>query len=459
MVKGNPLLRGSINDVDQYSDMYQAISDEGPEYEHTPYGASKTADLNVQFSIDPSYGLTKERLGWYSNGVLFDNTFFTEENGKIRVKTGTSSGDIARLRSAFPGQYVSHSVCEPGLGARIPEKHLEFTDEGYVSLTHGEISFETAQWDDNQNSAITAHGISYESDAAYHQVRAGGEDVAKVKQKNWNIDPMDGSGPSGLKLRPEKGYVYQFIYTWYGEGGYILALQDPELQEIVPVHRYSALTSDNPSLDSPNLPVIVTVENKGVGDSLSALVGGMQFSVHGGKAKNSLTRNTIESRVGLDITTDAVTTDNAVDPFSEPGVPALAVRRKKSDIRARKGLRFNLESIFANVTSDIYVYIFDEYKEEAALTGQNFTEPVSRGTNAGESLLETDTVATDYTPQEAVVRGVLYISSSKNQAQNIAGTATSLVPLEATVVATAVLSPGANNTIADPILFKVSERY
>lgn len=447
-------------DADLYNDLRLAMRDEGPPYPETPYGATKTAELDVQFSIDPSYGLSKERYGWYSNDVLFDSTFFSEDNGKISIETSATAGDTARITSAFPGQYIAHTVAEPGVGARIPSQHIERGGDDLVSLTHGEISFDIAQFSDTQSSAITSHGISFESDGVYHQVRSNDQNVEFTRQENWNLDPMDGTGPSGRTLKPENGYVYLFIYTWYGEGSCILALQDPQTNDIIPVNRYPAIEG-NPPMDSPNMPVLVLVENGNTASPLSVKLGGMQFVTHGGSVRESVSRNTEEARrtTGGYINVSATTTNGAIDPFAEPGVPLVSLRRDKNNIRSRKGLKFTVESLFLNADSNCYLFIFDEYNEESALTGHNFTTPVSRGAT-NESRLESDTSATAYTPSnDSILRGMAYVSTTNKQTQQITGITTSDVPLEATAVVTAAKDVGANNTDAQPLLVTATEQF
>lgn len=432
----------------------------------TPFGAEKTAEVDIQVSIDPSFGLNKQRFGWYSNGNFLDDANITEEKGKLLLSTSATSDDSVRLRSAYPGQYIAHTVSEPGLGATIPEKHLEFADDGTVSLTHGEISLEIAQWSDTNQRALNAHGISFESDATYAQVRAGDQNVAFVPQENWNIDTLDGSGdagnPSGKQLRPQDGYTYLFIYSWYGEGAYILAVADPASGKVLPMHWYVP-DQNSDSVHSPNMPVQATVENQGTADPLECRVGGMSYITHGSrKAGIGVgTRSVEEARstaTGF-IDTPAVFNNEAVDPLAEPGVPLIAVRRDTDQIRFEKALRMEIVDIFANVDSNIYVFVFDEYGDANANINGTFNRPTSTGMSGDETGLETNTDLTTYSPSRAEVRGVTFISSSKNSAVTVTGDSSSRVPLQATSVVTAALAPGANSTAAQPFVATIVEGF
>ena len=431
----------------------------------TPFDALKTAELDVQFAIDPSFGLNKQRFGWYSNRNFLDATNITEDGGKLVLTTTATGTDSVRLRSAYPGQYIAHTVSEPGVGARIPSEHLEYDSEGNVSLTHGEISIDIAQWSDTDQRALNSHGVSYEGDATYHQVRSGDQNVEFVKQENWNIDTLDGSdiegrNPSGVHLRPEDGFVHLFYYTWYGEGAYILAFGDPNTQRVLPAHRYVP-SEGNPPVEAPNMPVQVTVENQGTADPLECRVGGMQYVTHGARKKGVGvgTRSLEETRLPPSgyISTEVVTSNEAVKPFQEPGVPLMAIRRRLGDLRFEKGLRLEVTELFANVKSDIFVFIFDEYDGENANIDGTFTQPSGAGTD--DTGLETNTNLTTYTPSNAEIRGVTFISSSKNSTTTITGDSSSRVPLQSTSVITAALAPGSNNTTTAPFIANIVEGF
>lgn len=48
--------------------------------------------------------------------------------------------------------------------------------------------------------------------------RSGGADVERVPQTSWNIDPMNGSGPSGISLDPTKTQIFGIDLQWLGVG-------------------------------------------------------------------------------------------------------------------------------------------------------------------------------------------------------------------------------------------------
>lgn len=429
----------------------------------TPYGATKTAELDIQFAIDPSYGLTRSRYGWYSNDVLFDSTFFIDRDGSIGIETGANGTDSARLRSAYPGRYVSHTLAEPGMGLQIPEQYLEYDTSGKgttVSLTHGEISAEVVEWDDATDSGVNAHGLSFESDATYIQVRKGDQDTAFVPQKDWNIDPLDGTGPSGIVLRPEKGYVWNFPFTWYGQGALTVSIQDPRTGQMRPVHR--EIFEGDTTLGNPNLPVQVTIENKGTAQPLGANIGGMQFATHGAGNLDRAERGRetqITRRTGASYIDQSVTiTNNEINPYATPGRPLIAARRDLTQLDSRVALGMEVANFYINSGGNLYIFIWDEYSPDTALTNENFRQ--SSAQLDTESRMQIDTQATAYTPSaNAVVRGILFVSGDKNTAEVVTGEASSRLPLEAATIITAALPTGSNSTYAQPALLTMRESF
>lgn len=55
---------------------------------------------------------------------------------------------------------------------------------------------------------------------------AGGSvDEERKAQSEWNIDPLDGSGPSGVTLDPSKANICLISYAWLGVGSVQMAIQ------------------------------------------------------------------------------------------------------------------------------------------------------------------------------------------------------------------------------------------
>lgn len=55
-------------------------------------------------------------------------------------------------------------------------------------------------------------------------------------QSSFNVDPLDGTGPSGITLVPTNGNVFQIDFTWLGFGAIRFHVQNPTTGCFVPFH-------------------------------------------------------------------------------------------------------------------------------------------------------------------------------------------------------------------------------
>lgn len=85
-----------------------------------------------------------------------------------------------------------------------------------------------------------------------------------VSQSSWNIDPLDGTGDSGINLDESKFNIYYINFGWLGG-------DDPELGVVIgrnriPIHRFaSANVIATVNNSTPNSPLRYSIENDGTG--------------------------------------------------------------------------------------------------------------------------------------------------------------------------------------------------
>lgn len=85
-----------------------------------------------------------------------------------------------------------------------------------------------------------------------------------VNQASWNIDPMDGSGPSGLTLDPTKTQIFVVDFQWLGVGSIRFGVSIGGT--IYYVHKVdNANVQTAVYMSTPNLPVRWEISNSGVG--------------------------------------------------------------------------------------------------------------------------------------------------------------------------------------------------
>ena len=91
--------------------------------------------------------------------------------------------------------------------------------------------------------------------------------TVSVPQSAWNIDPLDGNGPSGLTIDFTKGQIFAVDYEWLGLGrvrfGFFL---QGKLYYAHQVTNFNTLSA--PYMTSPNQPVRYEIRQNGPGTGL-----------------------------------------------------------------------------------------------------------------------------------------------------------------------------------------------
>ena len=87
-----------------------------------------------------------------------------------------------------------------------------------------------------------------------------------IPQSSWNVDPLDGTGPSGMILDPQKGNVYQIGFQYLGFGNAFFGIENEDTGRIETVHNIKhANNRTTPVLSNPNVHGLVTSTNFFIG--------------------------------------------------------------------------------------------------------------------------------------------------------------------------------------------------
>jgi hypothetical protein len=115
----------------------------------------------------------------------------------------------------------------------------------------------------SQLIAITFVGRVGDSLRMVRRSSASGSPVdVAVDQAAWNIDPMDGAGPSGIDLDPSKAQILLIDLQWLGVGRVRTAFDIGGV--IVPVHAFNhANIIDSVYMSEARLPIRYEVVNDG----------------------------------------------------------------------------------------------------------------------------------------------------------------------------------------------------
>ena len=249
-------------------------------------------------------------------------------NTEFQLTTTISGSDIAILQSSERGRYESGLAGEIGIGARLP-----------ASPTGAQV----VRWGafDDQNGLFFGQSVV---NGIFVAIRRASVDTI-IPQTSWNVDKLDGTGPSGAMLSLSKGNIFQIVFTWYGYGviEFRVVIPDPATlaQEVITVHRFSP--NGQTSLADPNLPLRAEIFNNGTESELNLFVGGRQYSVLG--KYNPVFRVTSERRT--------VTATGSLTPI-------LSFQRKTSfppGSGRANSVSVKLESIDLITTDDIYYQV------------------------------------------------------------------------------------------------------
>lgn len=162
------------------------------------------ASGNYYTTIDTWYGCTN-RIGMYDaqNGVFFEfdgQTLYAvrrsstyQLSGKISVTNGSNT--VTQTNAAFPTNFARQ------------------LDPGDFIVIRGQ-SYRVESIANNQTMTISP---SYRGATAQYALAAKTVDT-KIPQSEWNLDTMDGLGPSGYDLDLTKMQMFYIDYSWYGAG-------------------------------------------------------------------------------------------------------------------------------------------------------------------------------------------------------------------------------------------------
>ncbi len=297
----------------------------------------------------------------------------SSNNTEYVLSTTASGADSAILSSAEKGRYQSGYAGEAGIGVRLP------------ALPTGTQVVRWGLFDEVNGVFFGVDGTS-----SFVGIRRAGVDTV-IPQASWNVDPLDGTGPSGATLDLSKGNIFQIDFTWYGYGviEFRVVIPDPTTlaQEVITVNRYSP--SGETSLADPNLPLRAEVNNGGTASALQVFVGGRQYSILGNY--NPTFRITSERRT---ITTTTTLT------------PVISFQRK-TEFPAGSGrsnsVSVTLEGIDLVTTDDIYYQVL----LGGTLNGSfvNFPTATTNIPNSETGLL-VNTTSTTLTGGQVLLQGL-----------------------------------------------------
>jgi hypothetical protein len=220
-----------------------------------------------------------------------------------------------------------------------------------------------------------------------------------IEQTSWNIDPLDGTSPSGITLDTTKTLIYFIDYEWLGVG----TIRYGFFIDGVPYYCHAIHNSNINTvvyMSIPNLPLRYEIVNSGAGTASSLVHICSTVITEGGREDTGFP-------FGLNRGTSTLTTNNNADIY-----PLIGIRLKSTNLSAF----IKLLSFTINCTSTAtyaYYLILNPTITGTALTWTGLTNSsveYAFGTNAttlsSGTILLTD-INTDTATIQSSLKGVL----------------------------------------------------
>jgi len=215
---------------------------------------SPVAQISFPYNINPDIVSVTETAG----GTVVQATNMAVLNTSATTASSATVTSIAQIPFR-PGQgHIGRLSC---LFDGVP------TSTGYMGIGLGD--------------ADNGFGFLLDSAAFNIAYRTNGVPQPNIPQTTWNVDKMDGAGPSGMTLDVTKGNAYQISYG-DGFGCVNFSIESQETGDYVLVHiLHLANLNTTPSTYNSTFPLRAEVSNGGGTADLTLSVASMSGFIEG----------------------------------------------------------------------------------------------------------------------------------------------------------------------------------
>ena len=165
------------------------------------FGRMRVATPHTLF--DSSFRFADNIKKWAQKKTGTSNSAFNASQGLVDLSVGTASGDeiIRETNRAFPYQPGKSLISMNTFTFNAPKANLR-QRVGYFGKNNGIY----VEQDGLQTYIVKRTFVS------------GAVDNVRIAQGDWNIDALDGTGPSGLNLDISKSQIFWTDFEWLGVG-------------------------------------------------------------------------------------------------------------------------------------------------------------------------------------------------------------------------------------------------
>jgi len=251
----------------------------------------------------------------------------------------TNSGDT----TITANEIAAHDFSDLGRGWR-------------ASVSSDTVIFES--YDASSRTGTYSLGGATTAVGSFAQTLAGSAATDNwTAQASWNIDPMDGTGPSGMTLDQTKGNIYQIKYQWLGYGQITFALEAPESGAFQAVHAIKyANSSTSVTFKNPTLPLSAFVSNTSNTSDIVGYTPSFAAFVEGALGNGHIHHGAVAAAAGIGTTE----------------TPILTILNK---VVYQGGLnRSQIKLIFSSASIDGTKPATIRFRTNAILTGSSFSD-------------------------------------------------------------------------------------
>lgn len=336
--------------------------------------------IDVEYS---KYSGSVNNLGYFktSNTIeQFSQKARYDAGNEFWVTTENTNGTIGYNSNSTQRTISISSGATDQLGIQ--------TKQSFVYLSGNVHRFTSAIYHDLQTNCSVDWGIFDSENGAFFRLtktvsgfnfycgrrsKATGSVVdTLVLQSNFNIDKMDGTGPSGITLDFSKIQMLHIEFSWYGGGGIIYGVEID--RKIIYFHWESAGNHlPEPIFGQPDLPVRYHIHNSQATTGTSTVyIGGIFVGVDGSfEARKGKARSLVNEQI-------SVTQGNTF---------VLCSIRPRINFKGQINRGYiKLNEIFLYGTADGYYYV--------SLNPTASNTPTWTNVNTNESIIE---YSTNYT--------------------------------------------------------------
>lgn len=368
----------------------------------------------------------------------------TSDDTEHHLSTSANTNDEAHLETVERGEYTAGYQVIAGNGVRVPK------------YPTGDSVIRWGYYEQDNTHDTVLDGFYYGIDAdGLFVARARGGQIERVYQDNWNGDPLDSTGKSGVDIDMADGYVTQTQFVYYGYGSVDMKFLIPESDTkpghsstIVTAHTFNA--DGETSIKNTNLPLHQEISSGGTSnDALDLFVGGRQFSLIGQETTNSRT------------TGHYYPEQTGVDDTKWHHLISFQLK-DGTDVGTTDFTKLLAEVTGFEITTDNTAYRW-QIRRGTTPSGPTWQNPTSAEDHQDEAGLKVDTASADIQDVDDNLTGVMVDGGSLSSGANNDDTlievgATGTIAASEIVSLVAKAVPGGTGTLSN-IYLRAKERW